>query len=260
MLSAMSEDVEQATDRTLRLLWRRELGTTQGSRGPKQSSSVDDVVQAAIAIADAEGLDALSMRKVGDRLGLRVMSVYTYVANRAELVVLMHDQVIGEEPTKPHRGTLRTRLKRICRQIYEGYLRHPWLLQAESVRGTLGPNMVTRYEWQLSAIEGIGLDDISMDQIITLISRFGAGAAQSTIDVKRTQETSRMTDAEWWEVNEPILTRVMAGTDFPLSGRVGTTTGQTYNAASDPDLSYSFGLDRILDGIELYIEQRQKAD
>ena len=107
--------------------------------GPKQSSSVDDVVRAAIAIADAEGLDALSMRKVGDRLGLRVMSVYTGdVANRAELVSLMVDEVAGEEPLKPHRGAIRTRLRRVCQQLYDAYLRHPWLLQAESIRATSG--------------------------------------------------------------------------------------------------------------------------
>lgn len=255
----MAEDTEQNPDRTLRLLWRRVLGETQGSRGPKQRSSVDEVIRAAIAIADAEGLDALSMRKVGDRLGLRVMSVYTYVANRAELISLMIDEVIGEEPVKPHRGSVRTRLKRICQQLYDGYLRHPWLLQAQTVRGNLGPNVVTRYEWQLAAIEGIGVDDISMDQIITLVSGFAASAAQAVIDVRRTQEVSGMTDAEWWEVNAPILEQVMAGTDFPLSGRVGTTTGEAYNAATNPDLSYRFGLDRILDGIELYIESHSSA-
>ena len=255
----MADDADQNPDRTLRLLWRRELGATQGSRGPKQSSSVDDVVRAGMAIADAEGLDALSMRKVGDRLGLRVMSVYTYVANRAELVTLMHDEAVGEQPVKPHRGSVRTRLKKVCRQLYDGYLRHPWLLQADSIRGNLGPHVVTRYEWQLRAIEGIGLDDISMDQVITLVSGFAAGAARMVIEVKRTQESSGMTDAEWWEVNAPILDKVMAGTDFPLAGRVGTSTGEAYNAATDPDLSFRFGLERILDGIELFIEQRTGA-
>ncbi len=254
----MADDADQNPDRTLQLLWRRQLGATQGSRGPKQSSSVDEVVHAAIAIADVEGLDALSMRKVGDRLGLRVMSVYTYVANRAELISLMVDETVGEQSVKAHRGSMRTRLKRVCRQLYEGYLRHPWLLQAESIRGNLGPHVVTRYEWQLRAIEELGLDDISMDQIITLVSGFAAGAAQTSIEVKRTQETSGMTDAEWWEVNAPILDRVMAGTDFPLAGRVGTSTGEAYNAATDPDLSFRFGLDRILDGIELYVTEHAR--
>jgi hypothetical protein len=200
------------------------------------------------------------MRKVGDRLGLRVMSVYTYVANRAELISLMVDEATGEEPVKPHRGSVRTRLRRISQQLYDSYLRHPWLLQAESIRGNLGPNVVTRYEWQLSAIEGIGLDDISMDQVITLVSGFAASAARMSIEAKRAQEVSGLTDVEWWEINAPILDRVMAGTDFPLAGRVGTATGETYNAATDPDLSFRFGLDRILDGVELYIAKRSGGD
>src|ERR1041384_1179377 len=91
-------------DRTLTLLWRRTLGTPQGSRGPKQRVSVDEVVRAAVEVADAEGLPAFSMRKVADRLGLKLMSIYTYVPGRAELIGLMIDEVTGELELPPHRG------------------------------------------------------------------------------------------------------------------------------------------------------------
>ncbi|HEY1105165.1 MAG TPA: TetR family transcriptional regulator, partial [Agromyces sp.] len=66
-------------DLTLRLLWRERLGRPVGTRGPKQRSSVDEVVEAAVLLADDEGLEALSMRRIADRLGMKPMSVYTYV-------------------------------------------------------------------------------------------------------------------------------------------------------------------------------------
>ena len=84
-------------DRTLRLLWRHRLGDPLGSRGPKQRSSVDEVVDAAIQLADDEGIEAVSMRRIAERLGLKPMSVYTYVPGKAELIDLMVDQVDGEE-------------------------------------------------------------------------------------------------------------------------------------------------------------------
>src|ERR1044072_2725783 len=104
-------------ERTLGLLWRRTLGAPQGSRGPKQRFSVDEVIRAAIDVADEEGLPAFSMRKVADRLGLKLMSIYTYVPGRAELIGLMIDEVAGEQTLTPHEGSLRERLTTIARHL-----------------------------------------------------------------------------------------------------------------------------------------------
>src|SRR5215207_3467509 len=95
----------QDVDRALTLLWRRTLGTPQGSRGPKQRVSVDEVVRAAIAVADEDGLPAFSMRKVADRLGLKLMSIYTYVPGRSELIGLMVDEAAGERELPTLHGT-----------------------------------------------------------------------------------------------------------------------------------------------------------
>lgn len=100
---------DQDVDRTLTLLWRRTLGVPQGKRGPKQRVSVDEVVTAAIAVADEEGLAAFSMRKVTDRLGMKPMSIYTYVPGRSELIGLMIDEVAGEVELPDHEGDLRAR-------------------------------------------------------------------------------------------------------------------------------------------------------
>jgi AcrR family transcriptional regulator len=245
----------QDIDRTLNLLWRRTLGAPQGSRGPKQRVSVDEVVRAAIAVADEEGLPAFSMRKVADRLGLKLMSVYTYVPGRAELIGLMIDDVAGERKLPPHEGTLRQRITGVAEQIWDEYHRHPWLLQVEESRPVIGPHVSDRYEWQLAAIEGAGFTDLEMDQVITLLCGFTAGAARFSIDTRRTAERSGISDAEWWAVNAPVLERVMPAGAYPISGRVGQVAGEEYNAVGDPERSFRFGLERILDGLERLLER-----
>jgi AcrR family transcriptional regulator len=242
--------MDQDLDRTLGLLWRRTLGTPQGSRGPKQRVSVDEVVRAAIEVADEEGLPAFSMRKVADRLGLKLMSIYTYVPGRAELIGLMTDEVAGERPLPPHEGSLRQRLTGVAQQLWEEFHRHPWLLQVENSRPWIGPNLSDRYEWQLAAIEGAGFTDLEMDQVVTLVANFAAGSARTSVDARRTAQQSEISDAEWWEINAPVLERVMPLGAYPISGRVGQVAGQEYNAVGDPGRSFQFGLDCIIDGLE----------
>jgi AcrR family transcriptional regulator len=247
----------QDVDRTLTLLWRRTLGTPQGSRGPRQRVSVDEVVRAAVAVADEDGLPAFSMRKVADRLGLKLMSIYTYVPGRSELIGLMVDEVIGESGHPRHEGTLRQRMAGIARHLWDEYHRHPWLLQVDDSRPWIGPNGCDRYEWELAAIEGAGFTDLEMDQVVTLLSGFTASAARASIYARRTAERSGMSDAQWWEINAPVLQRVMPDGAYPISGRVGTVAGQEYNAVGDPERSFHFGLDRILDGLERLLERRE---
>ena len=242
-------------DRTLTLLWRRVLGEPQGSRGPKQRVSVDEVVRAAIAVADEEGLPAFSMRRVADRLGLKLMSIYTYVPGRDELIGLMIDDVTGETGLPPHTGDWRRDLATVARQVWEEYHRHPWLAQVEEHRPWIGPNGSDKYEWQLTAIEGAGFTDLEMDQAVTLVVGFAASAARASVAARRAAEQSGISDAEWWEINAPVLERVMPGGRYPISGRVGQAAGQEYNAISDPERSFHFGLERILDGLAVLLNR-----
>ncbi|MBU2662301.1 TetR/AcrR family transcriptional regulator [Actinoplanes bogorensis] len=248
-------------DRTLTLLWRRTLGTPQGSRGPKQRFSVDEVIRAGIEVADEEGLPAFSMRKVADRLGLKLMSIYTYVPGRDELIGLMVDEVMGEPELTPHEGAWRERLTAVARQMWDEFHRHPWLLQVEQSRPWIGPNGSDRYEWQLAAIEGAGFGDLEMDQTITLIGDFTWASARADIAALRIAEQSGVSDADWWAVNAPVLERVMPPGGYPISGRVGTAAGEEYNAIRDSERSFRFGLERILDGLEqmLTAERRPPA-
>lgn len=244
-------------DPTLRLLWRHVLPSDGAAprRGRPPKVSVDEVIDAAIELADRDGLDALSMRGLAEHVGVGVMSLYTYVAGRDDLVVLMVDQVYGRAPLQPMAGDLRARLTLVADAVLGVHREHPWLLDVVGVRPWLGPHVADRYEWQLSAVEGVGLDDVEMDQTITLVAGFAANVARAEHAVRRAERQSGMTDLEWWQANSDELGRVMAHREYPIAGRVGSAAGEAYQAGSDPRRELEFGLARILDGIEAYLSR-----
>ena len=246
-------------DPVLPLLWRHVVPVVDESpkRGPRQKLSLDDLLDDAIALADAEGLDAVTMRVLAKRLGVSAMSIYTYVANRNDLVVLMVDQAFARD-LPPMEGRLRDRLRLLAQVQLEDTRAHPWLLDVTGVRPWLGPNVADRYEWQLSSVEGIGLDDVEMDQAVTLVVGFASNVVRSEQAVRQVEKESGLSDLEWWEANAGPLGEVMGSREYPLAGRVGQAAGDAYQAGTDPGLELSFGLERILDGIEAYVKRTKR--
>jgi AcrR family transcriptional regulator len=242
-------------DPMLPLLWRSP-GERPTRRGPKQRVTIDEVVDAGIEVADADGLFALSMRGLATRLGLGAMSLYTYVPGRDELVVLMVDQVLGrgDRPALP--ADVRRRLEVVAGAALSDYRSHPWLLEVAGLRAWLGPHAAERYEWQLSAVDGLGLDDVEMDQTVALLDGLAATAARAAHDVRAAERRSGLTELQWWEANSEALGEAMAGREFPLGGRVGQAAGELYQAATDPDRQFRFGLDRAVDGLLVHLGRR----
>ncbi|SCG50544.1 transcriptional regulator, TetR family [Micromonospora echinaurantiaca] len=240
--------------RSLALLWRTR---ERVSRKGRPDLSVDRIVRAAIEVADTEGLAALSMRRVAERLGVGTMSLYTYVPGKGELLDVMLDTVYGEaaRPTDVP-GGWRGRLTQIARETRALYLRHPWLLQVATTRPPLGPNVIARYEYELGAVDGIGLTDLEMDAVVTLISGFVHGAVRGAVEAAQAAERTGMTEEQWWQAHAPYLEKAMDPRRFPLAARVGAAAGEEYQAAGDPARAFEFGLDRILDGIEVLIRDR----
>ncbi|MBF6329720.1 TetR/AcrR family transcriptional regulator C-terminal domain-containing protein [Nocardia transvalensis] len=230
------------------LLWREALPPQQGVRGPKQTVSVDEVVWAGIAIADRDGYDRVSIRAVATELGLGTMSVYTYVPSKEALIILMVDAVAAEDAPIDATLPTRERMAEIARGVRAELIAHPWLLEVPPWRLVLGPGRLRRYERQLAALDGIGLTDLEMDRVIAVLSEFATGNARMAVAAQRSAR--EMSDAQWWEVHGPLLTRVIPPAEFPLSGRVGATVGEKYQAPGDPDGDFDFGLARLLDGIE----------
>jgi AcrR family transcriptional regulator len=240
--------------RSLELLWG--LRDSHKS-GPKRALSAATVAAAAVELADTEGLSAVAMRRVADRLGVSTMSLYTYVHGKAELIDLMLDRVYGEplaacaEP-----ATVRVRLETLARDVRTLYLRHPWILQVARRRPTLGPNLMARYEHHLRCVEGLGLSDVEMDQSLSLIIAYVGGAVRATMEARQAEQATGQTDAEWWADRAPLFEKVFDPQRFPTAARVGAAVGADYEALNHPDRVFEFGLARLLDGLDAFIALR----
>ncbi|MBB5777990.1 TetR/AcrR family transcriptional regulator [Nonomuraea jabiensis] len=240
--------------RSLALLWRT---SERASRKGKPELSVGRIVRAAIEVADAEGLQALSMRRVAERLGVGTMSLYTYVPGKPELFDVMLDTVYGET-ARPEDvpGGWRGRLEQIARENWALYLRHPWMLQVAASRPVLGPNVTAKYDYELRAVDGIGLTDLEMDSVITLVTGFVHGAARGAVEAAQAESLTGMTDEQWWAAHAPFLSRITDVARYPTAARVGQAAGEALNAAYSPEHAFEFGLQRVLDGIEALISRR----
>ena len=126
------------------------------TRGPKPSMTLDRIAGAAVAIADAEGLAAASMQRVAGELGVTKMALYRYLPGRTELVALMVERTLGPPPGLTA-GDWRTALTRWAGRLLDGYLEHPWLLNATVGARPIGPHELAWMEAALAALAGTPL-------------------------------------------------------------------------------------------------------
>ena len=240
--------------RTLQLLWR-EPGPADSRRGPRQGLSVERVAGAAIALADSDGLRSVTMRAVAHALGVVPMSLYTYVPGKAELLDLMLDTVYRQMPRGDLSGTgWRERLASIAQENRDLFTRHPWIAEVSTSRPPLGPGLMAKYEHELQAFEGLGLDDVDMDAALTFLLGFVQAEARSTAAAAAARQDSAMSEEQWWAANAPLLARVFDETRYPTASRVGASAGAAHGAAYNPDHAYAFGLQRVIDGLGALIE------
>lgn len=253
----MTQDIAGRGDpvKLLELMWGKDKA---GRRGPKPKVGLDRIVQAAVEIADAEGIEAVSTRKVAEAVGISPMSFYTHVPSKAELHDLMLDHVSAPgKSSPPDWQTLdwRARLAIIAEAMWAFYLQHPWVLQFQTHRPVLGPNTLASYEVALSAVDGTGLDEIEMDLAITSLMDMVAGAVRNAARQKFVFEATGLSDEEWWYTIAPFLETLDYG-PYPIASRVGPITGAEYGAG-DPERAFRFGLERFLDGMEIMLERKR---
>lgn len=242
-------------DHTLRLLWR--AGGEPQRRGPRPGLSVDAVVVAGVELADAAGLDAVTMRRVAEHLGVAPMTLYTYVPGKAELLELMLDAVYAAMPRADTSGRpWRERAAAVAAENMALYDTHPWAATVSTSRPPLGPGLMVKYEHELAAFDGLGLDDVTVDAALTHLLNFVRSAARDAADARATRRDTAMTDAQWWAANAPLLERVLDPRAYPRAVRVGSAAGAAQDSAYDPERAYAFGLPRVLDGLAALVEGR----
>lgn len=250
-------------ERALALLWRNQprTGPSGGkrSRGRKPSLTVDQIVRAGITVADRDGLPSTSMARVAAELGVGVMSLYTYVPAKVELVDLMVDAVLLERdlpgPGDPRPTGWRAQLELYADRTRAAYQRHPWLRQAFStLRPPLGPGLLAQQEYLLSALSGIGLSARQVTAAAGAIVTFvGAAAALETESVQAERATGQTDDA-WWAARQSFWDDYFDVARYPAMTRVWNDGGFDASSVEATRAAYSFGLQVLLDGIQATAE------
>jgi AcrR family transcriptional regulator len=236
--------------RSLQLMWG---SPDEPTRGPKPGLSVDRIVRAAIAMADAEGLAALSMRRIAAALGAGAMSLYRYVPNKGVLIDLMVDAVYAEDLAAAEAvdGDWRARLAAFGRQEWALYLRHPWMLHIAQGRPMLGPNAMRSTDIVLRALDGLGLTEDEMLAAVVMLNSFVAGLAKTTIEAMQAAERTGISDDEWWEIQGEYVGPAVVAGELPMLTKVGEAGA--FTSTFD---HFEFGLQRVLDGLGALIEAR----
>jgi AcrR family transcriptional regulator len=219
------------------LLW----GPQHRSRGPKPAITLAEIAEAGIRIADTEGLDAVSMQRVADDLPVTKMALYRHVPGKTELVAVMSDLAIGPPPAHS-RQRWRQALKTWALELYAVFTEHPWLLQAMIGRRLLGPNELAWMDRGIQALADSGLDGGEQFDAILVLSSHVRNIAQQTISTGLTEEHLNQALAE-------VLATEAAR--FPSLAAAMRTAG------GSPNQGLEFGLERILDGLELLINGRK---
>jgi AcrR family transcriptional regulator len=250
---AVRPDGGAAVRRSLQLMWG---GAPEPTRGPKPGLSVGAIVRAAIDLADAEGLVALSMRRIAAALGVGAMSLYRYVPGKAELVDLMVDEVYAEDVPGGDvvGGDWRARLEALGRQEWALYLRHPWILQIAQGRPMLGPNSMRATDMALRAVDDIGLTEDEMLGAVVTLSAFVSGLAKSTIEAMQAADRTGISDEDWWEIQGEYVGPAVVAGELPMLTKVGEAGA--FHSNFD---NFEFGLQRVLDGLGALIESKRSA-
>lgn len=241
-----------------KLIWAR---PEPGARKPRLTR--EQIAAAALGIADADGLEAVSMRRVASELGVGTMTLYYYVETKDELLALMGDSMMAEliVPAAEMPSDWRAALGLIATRSREALRRHPWAV--EGMPGALGPNAMRHIEQSFAAVEDLAVDLATKFEIISMVDAYAFGYTLSELQeaAERRRHGGR---TQWVEAMAAYIDAQLATGEFPHMSRAVGGGGaraviERLSALEDDEQRFQRGLDRLLDGIALDLERRTGA-
>jgi AcrR family transcriptional regulator len=240
-----ARDPGPAVDEVEPMIWFRQ---EPASRRPAHTRA--DIARAALEIADSQGFDAVSMRRVAERLGAGTMTLYHYVRNKDELIALMGDAVMAEVvvPEGELSDDWRTALTQIANRSHDAFSAHHWVFQKMGDDGVPGPNGMRHFEQSLRAVAGLGLDREQTFEVIGQVDDYVFGYSLREVQEAKEQEHG------WSPAVVDFFKRELATGDYPL---IYDFFGDDFEAAFEEAMEFIAdegrfhrGLKRLLDGIE----------
>ncbi|MFE1170158.1 TetR/AcrR family transcriptional regulator [Nocardiopsis sp. NPDC058789] len=256
------ERTTTGTTREIDLLWG--LRETP-RRGPKPRLSRTAVVDAAVEVADAEGLEAVSMQRVARELGYTTMSLYRHVDSKEDLILLMLDAAMTDRPAGPREdGDWRAGVEEWCHGALAQYRRHPWAAYVPQSGPPSGPHGLRWMEAGLREVSASGLDAPESLQILLLLTYSLRDLFRMEQDLTRAARERGVPMEEGENAWVRGLRRVMDPEEFPTilwTLDQGTFTADPPGYAEDqgPLGGLDFAVQRILDGVEAYVRSGRKG-
>ncbi|MFZ2242728.1 MAG: TetR/AcrR family transcriptional regulator C-terminal domain-containing protein [Gordonia amarae] len=221
---------------TIDLLWRKEVPQVRRGRPPKYTT--DQIVTTAIDVADEKGTE-FTVRDVAAAVGIPVMSLYSYVDGRDQLIALMVDQVYADmaytDITSIGPGDdWQAMLSAVVADNLTLFAEHPWLTEISATHAVAGPGALAKYDRELRAIEPLPFSDTAKDAVLTLALDFARARSRAAASTATAYEHAAQLPAK--------LAELGAAERFPIAARM-------VGAAADPAPAHEFGFDVILTGI-----------
>jgi AcrR family transcriptional regulator len=228
----------------------------RGQRHPPRRAaglSRDEIVRTAIRVADAEGADAVSMRRIARELNAGTMSLYWHIVSKEELLDLMLDAVQGDLETPESSGNWRRDMREVARATRQSLHEHPWMMDFIGGRPPVGPKSLRNVERTLSYFDGLGLGLPMAIDIATTVGTYVMGAVLREVQEHNSQTytdqiLADLDETEREKVLDDFTKRIEATGRYPRLAAL-IAAGNDPDAAETRDARFEFGLDCLLDGI-----------
>lgn len=228
-------------------------------RGPKRELSIAQIVEAAVAIADRDGLSAVSMGRVAASLGYTPMSLYRYIPSKDDLLILMQEAVCDIPiPPEGEDSDWRDGLRRYVRATIGVFVEHPWFGDIPISGAPITPNNLRVVDWALRSMRGLPLNDFEKMSIVLLLAGYARSTGMLMRDLNRSMQAGANPDTISGLAYGSALKQLVTPERFPYLHPVvmsGVYTGEKEHENPVGD-DLDFGLERILDGIEHYLETK----
>ncbi|WP_338699855.1 TetR/AcrR family transcriptional regulator [Streptomyces sp. Q6] len=218
---------------------------------PRAALTPARIAEVAVAVADAEGFAAVTMRRIATELGVAPMAAYRHVSGKDDLLALMVDRVSTELTVPDELTGWREVLRAFAVRTREVTLRHPWMIQLPAPLFVLTPARMAVAERQLASLDGLGLDPDAMMAAFRAVASYVQGATQSEVALARFREE------RGWESGDETRQGLAPQMNYLLgTGRYPFYRAYAHNATrkDDPAWEFTFGLDCVLDGIARRLE------
>jgi len=230
-------------------------------RGPKRELSIERIVDAAIEIADAEGLGAVSMSRVAGSLGFTTMSLYRYVTSKDDLILLMQEGAfVPPVPDDAVERAWRDGVRAWVLAVRDAYREHPWLVDIPVSGAPITPNSLLLVDWFLREVRDLPLTDGEKMSALLLLTSYARATSAQERDLGAAAATAAdpadVTGENYFEA----LTELVTPERFPYLSPLLAAGGYvaepgTQADGTDVDDDFAFGLERILDGIAHHVER-----